>query len=62
MGHYAHQSSGGVWTLAAMYSYQPWQPQPKDATDEIWMQSAQWIQRGYRLNVLTPDNRQLPIL
>ena len=38
MGHYAHQSSGG-------YSYQPWQPQPKDATDEIWTQSTQWIQR-----------------
>ena len=31
---------------------------PAQATDEIWTQSAQWIQRRYRLNVLTPDNRQ----
>ena len=58
MGHYAHQSSGGHCPLAAMYFYKPWQPQPKDATDEIWTQSAQWIQGRYRLNVLMPDNRQ----
>ena len=43
MGHYAHQSSGGHSPLAAMYFYKPGQPQPKDATDKIW---------------LTPDNRQ----
>ena len=58
MGHYAHQSSGGHSPLAAMYFYKPGQPHLKDATDEIWRQSAQWIQRRYRLKVLTPDNRQ----
>ena len=50
MGHY------GTAHWQPCYFYKPWQPQPMDATDEIWTQSAQWIQRRYRFECV--DARQ----